>query len=61
MQIENRGLDPIVIVLYDAHWPEQFAQLAKDLRTALGDVALRIDHIGSTSIPSLAAKPVIDI
>ncbi|EFH79578.1 GrpB family protein [Ktedonobacter racemifer] len=61
MQIENRELDPIVIVPYDAHWPEQFAQLAKNLRTALGDVALRIDHIGSTSIPSLAAKPVIDI
>lgn len=61
MQLEHRDLDPIVIVPYDTQWPERFAHLAKELRTALGEVALRIDHIGSTSIPSLAAKPVIDI
>jgi GrpB-like predicted nucleotidyltransferase (UPF0157 family) len=61
MRREERGPDPIVIVPYDARWPERFAQLAKDLRSALGEVALRIDHIGSTSIPSLVAKPVIDI
>jgi GrpB-like predicted nucleotidyltransferase (UPF0157 family) len=38
-----------------------FAYLAADLRAALGAVAMRIDHIGSTSILGLAAKPVIDI
>ncbi|HZR40096.1 MAG TPA: GrpB family protein [Ktedonobacteraceae bacterium] len=53
--------DPIVVVPYDPTWPDLFARLAKDMRAALGDVALRIDHIGSTSIPQLAAKPVIDI
>jgi GrpB-like predicted nucleotidyltransferase (UPF0157 family) len=53
--------DPIIIVPYDPHWPTLFTQLARDIRTALGDVALRIDHIGSTSIPGLAAKPIIDI
>lgn len=61
MQIENWDMDPIVIVLYDARWPERFMQLTKPLRAVLGEVALRIDHIGSTSIPGLAAKPVIDI
>lgn len=53
--------DPIWIVPYDPAWPQQFQQLAQLLRTALGSVALRIDHIGSTSIPQLAAKPVIDV
>ncbi len=51
----------IVIVPYDDAWPERFWELAGAIRTALGDLALRIDHIGSTSIPGLAAKPIIDI
>jgi len=42
-------------------WPLRFAELGSRLRHALGAVALRIDHIGSTSVPGLAAKPVIDI
>lgn len=53
--------DPVWIAPYDATWPEQFQQLAQRLRNALGPVAFRIDHIGSTSVPGLAAKPVIDI
>jgi GrpB-like predicted nucleotidyltransferase (UPF0157 family) len=53
--------DPMLIVPYDVTWPEQFVQLAWPLRHALGPVALRIDHIGSTSVPGLAAKPIIDI
>lgn len=53
--------DPIWIVPYDATWPDLFQQLALPLRHALGTVALRIDHIGSTAVPQLAAKPVIDI
>ena len=53
--------DPIIIVPYDTAWPGRFQQLAMDLRAALGDIALRIDHIGSTAVPGLAAKPVIDI
>src|SRR5262245_9328770 len=51
----------IEIVPYDPIWPTRFAQLGGELRAALGTTALRIDHIGSTSIPSLAAKPIIDI
>jgi GrpB-like predicted nucleotidyltransferase (UPF0157 family) len=46
---------------YDPAWPDRFAELGRRLRGALGDVALRIDHIGSTAVPGLAAKPVIDV
>jgi GrpB-like predicted nucleotidyltransferase (UPF0157 family) len=49
------------IVPYDCRWPAAFEQEAIRLRQALGSVALRIDHNGSTSIPGLAAKPIIDI
>lgn len=56
-----RAGDPIWIVPYDDTWPSRFQQLALLMRQALGPVALRIDHIGSTSIPQLAAKPVIDM
>src|SRR6266581_4195540 len=56
-----KACDPLWITPYDVTWPEQFQQFALPLRDALGPVALRIDHIGSTSVPGLAAKPVIDI
>ena len=51
----------ITIVAYDTSWPEAFIVVAQPLRTALGELALRIDHIGSTSVPGLAAKNVIDV
>jgi GrpB-like predicted nucleotidyltransferase (UPF0157 family) len=51
----------IKIVPYNENWPREFAEIAGPLRATLGDVALRIDHIGSTSVPRLAAKDVIDI
>jgi GrpB-like predicted nucleotidyltransferase (UPF0157 family) len=53
--------DPIIVVPYDPAWPALFRQLGARLRDALGGVALRIDHIGSTAVPGLAAKPVIDV
>ncbi len=49
------------VVPYDPSWPRLFDQERERLSRALGDVALRIDHNGSTSVPGLAAKPVIDI
>ena len=49
------------IVPYKMSWPSDFRKLASLLRQGLGDLALRIDHIGSTSVPGLAAKDVIDI
>jgi GrpB-like predicted nucleotidyltransferase (UPF0157 family) len=53
--------DPVEVVPYDPEWPLRFHQLASDLRAALGDAAVRIDHIGSTAVPGLDAKPVIDV
>jgi GrpB-like predicted nucleotidyltransferase (UPF0157 family) len=52
---------PIAIVPYDDRWPAEFDQIATALRAALGDLALRIDHIGSTAVPGLPAKDVIDV
>jgi putative glutamine amidotransferase len=46
---------------YDPSWPARFDREAVHLRDALGDLAVRIEHVGSTSVPGLAAKPVIDI
>ncbi|MFC6161242.1 GrpB family protein [Kribbella jiaozuonensis] len=46
---------------YDPAWANRFTELGLSLRSALGDVAVRIDHIGSTAVPGLAAKPIIDI
>lgn len=53
--------DPIVVVPYDPEWPRRFTELGRRLRAALGDAALRIDHIGSTAVTGLDAKPIIDI
>lgn len=53
--------DVIEIVDYDPTWPDRFAAWQQTLRAALGPEADRIEHIGSTSVPGLAAKPVIDI
>lgn len=51
----------VEIVPYDARWPGEFERIAAALRSALGAHALRVDHIGSTSVPNLSAKDVIDI
>jgi len=51
----------ITLVPYDSAWPAIFAAEATIIRRALGDFALRVEHVGSTSIPGVAAKPVIDI
>ncbi len=52
---------PITLAEYDPDWPRLFAREAARIRAALGDRALRIEHVGSTSVPGLAAKPIIDI
>jgi GrpB-like predicted nucleotidyltransferase (UPF0157 family) len=46
---------------YDPRWPEQFQQHEGVVARVLGDTTLRIEHIGSTSVPGLAAKPIIDM
>ena len=51
----------IQLVAYDRNWPALFDAEAASIREAMGSLALRIEHVGSTSVPGLAAKPVIDI
>ena len=57
------GREPGVIVLvdYDERWPSRFQALAERVERALGMRALSIEHIGSTSVPGLAAKPIVDM
>jgi GrpB-like predicted nucleotidyltransferase (UPF0157 family) len=55
------GTDPIVVVAYDAAWPRLFEELGRRMRSSLGSVAIRIDHIGSTAVVGLDAKPIIDV
>jgi GrpB-like predicted nucleotidyltransferase (UPF0157 family) len=52
---------PIVLVEYDAKWPKLFAREACCIRASLAGLAIRVEHVGSTSVPGLAAKPIIDI
>lgn len=52
---------PIQICEYDPTWPELYEREAARIRTVLGDRVVRIEHAGSTSVPGLPAKPVIDI
>jgi len=51
----------VALVAYDPSWPDRYATLAGEIRAALGDVVLDLDHVGSTAVPGLAAKDVIDI
>ena len=52
---------PIVLVDYDDAWPVRFEREARRIRAALGARAMLLEHAGSTSVPGLAAKPIIDI
>jgi GrpB-like predicted nucleotidyltransferase (UPF0157 family) len=52
---------PITLAEYDPAWPEQYAREAEGVRAALGDRVVLLEHTGSTSVPGLAAKPIIDM
>lgn len=52
---------PIILAEYNPNWPKLFEREAGRIRSVLGDKALRIEHVGSTSVPGLCAKPIIDI
>lgn len=52
---------PILLAEYDPAWPGLFEREAARIRAALGDAARLVEHAGSTSVPGLAAKPIIDI
>lgn len=51
----------IVVLPYQKEWKEDFQAIARELQIALGELALSIEHVGSTSVEGLAAKPIIDI
>jgi GrpB-like predicted nucleotidyltransferase (UPF0157 family) len=52
---------PVTLVEYDAAWAARYERERARIRTALGARVLAIEHVGSTSVPGLAAKPVVDI
>jgi GrpB-like predicted nucleotidyltransferase (UPF0157 family) len=51
----------VVVADYDPAWPERFRREEAKIRKALGGAALRVEHIGSTSVPGLASKPIVDV
>ena len=55
------GTAPVVIADYSPEWPVVFAVEREALANALRPLAVEIEHIGSTSVPGLGAKPIIDI
>jgi len=60
VRIGNHPQREIVVVPYDEEWPDEFARLDSMVRGALGDLVVSLEHVGSTSVPGLAAKSVID-
>ena len=52
---------PVLIVDYDPLWPLLFTELAAAISQTVGTLALKIEHVGSTSVPGLVAKPIIDV
>jgi len=58
---ERVGHDSIEVVAYDPAWPDGFVVWSERLGRELGAAATRIDHVGSTAVPGLAAKPIIDV
>lgn len=59
--VGGREQVPIVVVDPDEAWPERYLLVRDRIRAALGASALRVEHIGSTSVPGLAAKPIVDV
>lgn len=54
-------MNEIIVVDYDPKWPHLFETLRGRIWSAVADIAISIEHVGSTSVPGLAAKPVIDM
>ena len=51
----------VYLAPYDPAWPSLFNRLKKQIREALGDKILLLEHVGSTAVPGLSAKPIIDM
>ena len=61
VDIMPRLTGPIQIVDYQSNWPELFQKEANNIGQILGNLVITLDHVGSTAVPGLAAKPIIDI
>ncbi len=53
--------EKVVVLPYQEEWQTDFQKIAEELRVALGELAIKIEHVGSTAVEGLAAKPIIDI
>src|SRR5215469_6087174 len=53
--------EPVIVVEYDPRWPDVFLSIAEPVQAAFGERLVSIDHVGSTSVPGCAAKPIIDL
>ena len=51
----------VVVLPYDEKWKQDFTSIKSELLQSLGDIAISVEHVGSTSVEGLAAKPIIDI
>ena len=51
----------VVVLPYDEQWKQDFLMIKKELASVLGQLAMRIEHVGSTSVEGLSAKPILDI
>jgi GrpB-like predicted nucleotidyltransferase (UPF0157 family) len=66
---DGRGREPVIVAMpdeialvdYDSRWPQKFALESARIRSVLAEPTLEIEHHGSTAVPGLAAKPVIDM
>lgn len=61
VKVRPRTWDTVEIVDYDERWPVDFGRIVNEVGDVLGQLAIRIEHVGSTSVPGLAAKPIIDV
>lgn len=55
------GAKQVLVVPYEAQWKQDFSKICEEIRGALGELALSVEHVGSTSVEGLSAKPIIDI
>lgn len=51
----------VIVQPYDEAWQQSFQRIKAEIQAALGDLVLRIEHVGSTAVPGLSAKPIIDL
>jgi GrpB-like predicted nucleotidyltransferase (UPF0157 family) len=58
---EQIARSPALLVVHDPAWAGEFAALSEVYHAALGDLVLRLEHVGSTAVPGLIAKPILDV